>query len=136
LKTTSKTFSCRLQDNVLSLIRQLASDSGKSQSAVITRAIQMLANVKQNTSGTYDNVKQTENSEILEEFRRQLQVKDDLIHNQTGQINSLIRQNDQSQQLLASFTLVSEGRLLEHGKHKKQSKKQKKKFKKGKKNNR
>ena len=119
LKFPSKTFSCRLQDNVLSLIKQLASDSGKSQSAIITSAIQMLADVKNNESGKNDNVKQIVNYEILEEFRRQLQEKDELIRNQTSQINSLIRQNDQSQQLIGAFSRIGEGtKLLEHGKHK------------------
>jgi hypothetical protein len=79
----------------------------------------MFADARQNTSGTYDNVKQSENNVVLEEFRRQLVEKDDLIRNQTGQINSLIRQNDQSQQLLASFAMIGEGTLLEQKKGKK-----------------
>jgi hypothetical protein len=101
------------------MIRQLASDSGNSQSSIITSAIQMFADVKLNTSGTNDNVKQSVNSELLEDFRRQIHEKDELIRNQTGQINSLIRQNDQSQQLIGAFSRVGEGKLLEKKKGKK-----------------
>lgn len=119
LKYPTKTFSCRLQEDVLQLVKHLASTSKESQSATVTRAVHCLANHLQKDSkqqdNVQDNVKHSENDFFLKELQKQLSEKDVLIRNLTEQINSLIRQNDQSQQLIAAFSQINEKiKLLEN----------------------
>ncbi|MBC8444256.1 hypothetical protein H8D83_01590 [Candidatus Woesearchaeota archaeon] len=56
-------------------------------------------------------------SALFDTIRKQLEEKDALIRNQTEQINNLIKQNDQSQQLIAGFSKIGEQiKLLENPK--------------------
>ena len=123
MKNTFKStvsFTCRVRVDVMEQIRESAIQQKISQSAVITKALECMAN--EHTSETPTD---GQNINLTEDLRRQLTEKDELINKLVSNQTELIRQNDQSQQLLASFSLIGEGaKLLEHGKQKKKQKKQ------------
>jgi predicted transcriptional regulator len=104
-----KTCSFRLTADLKQIIQRIASTTNQSQSAVVASAVTMLANSEELKA----DLKQDKNSNLLAELKLQLQEKDQLINKLVGNQTELIRQNDQSQQLLASFSLVGEGKLLE-----------------------
>jgi hypothetical protein len=106
-------FTCRLRVDVMELIRNLALQGKISQAAIITNALECMVN--NHTNEIPHNA--------LAELKMQILEKDQLINKLVSNQTELIRQNDQGQQLLASFTLIGEGaKLLEQGK-KKQNKK-------------
>jgi hypothetical protein len=133
-------FTCRVRVDVMEQIRESALQQKISQSAVITKALECMVNEHtseipiedQSINLIEDLGKQlkalecmvnehtskipTEDQSInrIEDLSRQLSEKDELISKLVGNQTELIRQNDQSQQLIGAFSRREEGsRLLE-----------------------
>ena len=111
-----------VHETSLTYLESLQKSLGMNRSEALAHCIQFMNDNLNNKE--IQEPTRNENA-LINEISKQLQEKDTLIRNQTEQINNLIKQNDQSQQLIAAFSKIGDQiKLLENSKDK--QKKQKK----------
>lgn len=129
MKSSVKSYNCRLSTDVIQQIKDLALHDKVSQSTIIERAIQCLSEGGTTTSTDAPHHQSNENESILEFLKEEIQFKNQ-------EIEKLLETISQHNHLLAMFK--KEDVLIEYNNsnkpHAKEYKKQKKKVKKSKKN--
>ena len=99
-KETKKSYSCLLSVEDIELIKLTALETNQSQASFLSKAIRAhVGTTSVETSGQHV---------VIEELKSQLLEKDKLINKLVSNQTDLIRQNDQSQQLIGAFSQLGE----------------------------
>ena len=105
MKTSVKSYNCRLSTDVIQQIKDLALHDKVSQSTIIARAIQCLSEGGATTSTDAPHHQSNENGSILEFLKEEIQFKN-------REIEKLLETINQHNHLLAMFK--KEDVLIEH----------------------